>query len=135
MDLRAIRVDLSTVAVTAGFDNAWSIQPDDPQSLPAAVVGGIISMERLNAIVTKIMLPITLYVNAADIQDATERLDLALSTGLPNSLIDCMDAVAEPPNTPSWRSIRFDSSGPYQKVIMPGGGSALSVETRWELTA
>lgn len=133
MDLRAIRKDLGVVAQEAGF-NAWDYEPDDPQNLPAAVVGGIRSMTRLNAQVTRVELGVTFYVNAADPQDATARLDLALSTGIQDSFIDNLDTDAEKPDR-SWRSVRFAASGPYTRYSMPGGAVALGVEITLELTA
>lgn len=133
MDLRQIRADLGTVAAEAGF-NAWDYQPDDLQHLPAAVVGGIKSMERLNQTVTQVQIGVTFYVNPADAKDATSRLDLALSTGNPNSFIDCLDGVSSLDN-PAWRSVRFDSAGPYAMYVMPSGSSALGVEVTLELTA
>lgn len=134
MDLRQLRIDLGKVAQTAGY-NAWDYTPDDPQNLPAAVVGGIRSMVRLNALTTQIQVEVTFYVSAADPKDAAGRLDLALSVGLDGSFIDCLDTMSEAPNTPSWRSVRLDSAGPYQRVLMPGGGAALSVAIVLELTA
>lgn len=133
MDLRQLRADLGVVAASSGF-NAWSYQPDDPQDLPAAVVGGIKSMERLNQTVSQLMIGVTFYANAADPQDATERLDLALSVGNPDSFIDTLDSV-EIADGPAWRSVRFDSAGPYTRYSMPGGGSSLGVEVTLELTA
>lgn len=133
MNLAQLRADLKAVAETAGF-NAWDFLPDDPQHLPAAVVGGIHAMVRLNAHVTQVQIGITFYASHADAKDATRRLDLALSTGDPNSFIDIMDAVTES-DGPSWRSIRFDSCGAYHLVSMPSDGTALAVETIWELTA
>ena len=133
MDLRQIRADLGAVARESNFA-AWDYEPDDPKDLPAAVVGGIQSMTRLNAVVTQIKLDVTFYVNAVDPQDASARLDLALSTGMPDSFIDQLDSVM-PVDGPSWRSIRFDSSGPYKRYAMPGGGVALGVTVTLELTA
>lgn len=133
MNLAQLRADLKAVAEAAGF-NAWDFVPDDPQDLPASVVGGIQSMVRLNAHVTQVKIGIEFYANHADAKDATRRLDLVLSTGDPNSFIDILDHVEES-DGPSWRSIRFDSCGPYTLVTMPGGGSALKVEATYELTA
>ena len=134
MDLRAVRHDLGVVAQNIGL-NAWDYQPDDPQNLPAAVVGGIQEMHRLNRIVTQFKLGVTLYVNCADPQDATAALDLYLSTGLDGSFIEALDAVIPGLDSPAWRSVRFDSAGPYRRYSMPGGGAALGVEVVLELTA
>lgn len=133
MDLRQIRTDIGVVAGESGF-NAWDYAPDDPQDLPAAVVGGIKSMVRLNAVVTECQIEVTFYVNAADPQDAAARLDLALSVGLPDSFIDMLDSVT-PADGPSWRSIRFESAGPYQRYAIPGGAVALGCTVTLELTA
>ncbi len=133
MDLRQLRADLGTVAGEAGF-NAWDYLPDDPKTLPAAVVGGILEMERLNRLTTQIKLGVTFYVSAADPKDASARLDRALSVGLGDSFIDWLDSV-QLADGPSWRSVRFDSAGPYQKFSLPGGGVALGVTVVLELTA
>lgn len=133
MDLRALREDLTAVAEAAGF-NAWSYVPDDPQDLPAAVVGGIQEMNRLNQHVTQIKLGISFIANAADPVDATARLDLALSTGNAESFIDMLDSVGTE-DGPAWSSVRFDSAGPYTSIDLPGGGTALGVEIVLQLTA
>jgi len=133
MDLRKVRADIGVVAGVSGF-NAFDYVPDDPKDLPAAVVGGIKSMVRLNAVVTQVELGVTFYVSAADPQDSAARLDLALSTGLPDSFIDNLDSVT-PADGASWRSIRFQSAGPYIRYQMPGGGVALGVDVVLELTA
>lgn len=133
MDLREIRIGLAAVARAAGF-NAWDYMPDDPQDLPASTVGGIESMVRLNEAVTQVQLKVSFYVNETDMQDATARLDKALSVGLNGSFIDTVDEVTTA-DGPPWRSIRFVSAGPYQRFAMPGNGWALGVETIWEMTA
>lgn len=133
MDLRALRADLGVVANEAGY-SSWDYQPDSLQDLPAAVVGSPQSMRRLNQIVTEVKVPITFYVSEQDPQDATARLDLALSAGLPDSFIDMLDSV-HAADGPSWRSVVFESAGPYQRVIFDGGGSALFVEVLLSLTA
>lgn len=133
MNVRDIRRDIGVVAGRAGF-NAWDYQPDDPQDLPAAVVGGIKEMTRLNKKVTQLKIGVVFYVNAADAQDATSRLDLALSVGNPDSFIDMLDEVTQQ-DSPSWKAIRFESAGPYQKYQMPGESIALGVEAVLELTA
>lgn len=135
MDLRQVRKDLATVAETAGF-NAWSITPDDPQNLPAAVVSGITSLERLTMSgVCKLELDVDLYASAASAADAAARLDLALSLGMPNSFLSVLEDVSPALDGPAWRSARFVSAGPYQRVLMPGGGAALRVTVTVELTA
>ena len=131
--MRALRADLGVVAGEAGF-SAFDYEPADPKNLPAAVVGGIKSMERLNAHVTQIQIGITFFVNAANEKDATARLDLALSTGLPNSFIELLDSVSIE-DGPAWRSVRFESAGPYLHYVMPSGGPALAVEITLEFTA
>ncbi len=133
MDLRQVRKDLGVVAGEAGF-SAWDYVPDDPQDLPAAVVGGLSLFERLNAIVTKVNIGITFYVDLSDAQDAAARLDLVLSTGMPNSFIDWLDSVTSN-DLPAWRSVRFLSAGPYNRYTMPGGAVALGVEVTLEITA
>jgi hypothetical protein len=137
MDLRAIRKDLAVLVQQSGFA-AWSFLPSDPGDLPAGVVGGIKSMVRLNAFVTEITIGITFYANFTDPADAAERLDRMLSTGNANSLIDQFDKLTQS-DTPSWRSIKFDSAGPYTVYTMPSGGpsgaDALGVEVTLGLTA
>lgn len=136
MDLRALRKDLRVVAGESGF-TAWDFVPEDPQDLPAAVVGAPKSMVRMNRLITQVEIPITFYASLADPLDATERLDLALSTGLPNSFIDLLDFAAqqEGATAPSWRSVRFVSAGPYTRFALPGTVYALGVEVILELTA
>lgn len=134
MDLRQLRADLGTVAQTSGF-NAWDYEPDDVQDLPAAVVSGIKEMERLNRLVTRVKVVITFLVSLADPQDAAARLDTALSNGVQDSFIDNLDSVSVENDGPAWRSVRFDSAGPYTRYQMPGGGSYLGVEVLLELTA
>lgn len=133
MNLRAIREDLAAVAQEAGF-NSWSVSPDDPQDLPAAVVGGIQNLVRLNRLTTQIQIGITFYVSLAEPVDATARLDLALSVGETGSFIDLLDSVHAEDGA-AWRSVRFVSAGPYTRFTMPGGGAALGVEVQLELTA
>lgn len=133
MDLRKVRQDIGVVAGESGF-NAWDYQPDDPQDLPAAVVGGIQSMKRLNRLTTEVKIDVTFYVNASDPEDAAKRLDLALSVGMPDSFIDMLDSVTVE-DGPSWRSIRFNSAGSYMKYQMPGNAVALGVTVTLELTA
>lgn len=135
MDLSALRADLATVAKTAGF-NAWSYMPDDPKDLPAAVVAGVRSMSRLTiggACVVE--LEVELYVNATDPEDASKRLDLALSLGVGESFLTILEAIDPNLDKPAWRSARFVTAGPYTRVAMPGGGVALSVAVLLELTA
>ena len=135
MDFRALRTDFGTVAQTAGF-NAYDYEPDDPGALPAAVVGGVRSLRRLTMSGTcEVELEITLYVSAADPQDATATLDLALSLGLSTSLLSILEAVDPILDKPSWRSARFVTAGPYQRVAMPGGGAALACSVVVEFTA
>ena len=56
--------------------------------------------------------------------------------GQVGSLIDAFDAVKDGIDKPCWRSHRFDRSGRYQRVSMPGGaGVALSVPVYYEFTA
>jgi hypothetical protein len=133
MDLARIREDLAAVATAAGF-NSWDYEPDDPQTLPACIIGGIREMERLNAIVTRAQILVTFYCSVADPKDATRRLDLALSVGHPNSFIDMLDSVTLE-DGPAWRSIRFESASRYRRFAMPGGHVALGVEIVLELTA
>ncbi len=133
MDLRAVRHDIGVVAQTANF-NTWDYQPDDPKDLPAAVVGGIKAMQRLNAAVTLVQIGVTFFVNASDPQDAAQRLDLALST-IDGSFCSALDAYVETPNPHAWRSAKFLSAGPYLRYTMPGGGVALGCEMLLELTA
>lgn len=136
MDLAAVRADLATVARQAQFPNAWSIAPDDVGDLPAAVIAGISSLQRLTMSgVCKFTLDVDLYVNAADPVDAAARLDLALSLGLADSFLTALEAVTSADN-PSWRSVLFLNAGPYQHVSMgPEGGMALRVTISLELTA
>ncbi len=133
MDMRQVRADLGTVARSAGW-NAWDYQPDDPQNLPAAVVGGISEFMRLNRLVSQFKIGVTFYVNLANPQDAAERLDLVLSPGNPDSFLDVLDSVTAEDGA-AWRSVRFDSATPYQRYSMPGGLYALGVELMLELTA
>jgi hypothetical protein len=137
MDLRAIRTDIGVLASNAKF-NAWSYMPSDPQDLPAAVVGGIKSMKRLNRLVTQLQIGVIFYVNFTDPEDAATRLDTALSTGNPDSFIDQVDSLTQA-DQPSWRSIRFESAGPYTVYTLPSGdpsgADALGVEVILELTA
>lgn len=132
MDLRQIRTDLGTVAGEAGY-SAWSYQPDDPQALPAAVVGGIHSFERLNVKETRIELGVTFYVSLQNAEDAAARLDLLLSVGDPDSFVTLLDAVD--PATASWFGLWITSAGPYQRVAMPDSSVALSVELVLQITA
>lgn len=135
MILGDVRKDLGVLGRTAGL-NAWDYQPDDPQDLPAMVVGGIKSMVRLNQKVSLVQIGVTMYVNAADPEDASRKLDQLLSVGTEDGLsfIDILDSHAAD-EAASWRSIKFLSAGPYQKYAMPGDGSALGVEVTVELTA
>lgn len=135
MDLRQLRADISAVAQAAGF-NSWDYMPDDPQDLPAAVVGGIKSMERLNRQVTQVQIGVTFYASAADPLDATSVIDRALSIGAAEtSFIDLLDDVDVIADGPAWRSARFDHSSEYRLYGMPGGGNALGVEVTLEFTA
>lgn len=136
MDLRQVRADLATVAATAGF-NAWDFEPDDPQQLPAAVVGAPLLIERMNAHVTKLQLPVGLYVSNADARAATALLDQALSTGVgEGSFLDALDSLTQADTEASaWRSARFESASQYQRVALDGGGSMLAVPIVLELTA
>lgn len=135
MDLRQVRKDLATVGTTAGF-NSWSVHPDDPQDLPALVVGGIKSMTRLTMSgVCQFELELAFYVSAASPDDAAERLDMVLSLGEPDSFLTVLEAVSAQRDNPAWRSARFVGAGPYQRVTMPGGGAAMSVTVTLELTA
>ncbi len=136
MDLAALRSDIKVIGQTCGL-NAWDYQPDDPQNLPALVVGGMRSLTRLNQVVAQIEVSVHIYVNAADPKDATRALDALLSINQPakTSFIDVLDSEMETLDTPSWRSIKFLSAGPYTHYIMPGGLTALGVEVILELTA
>lgn len=133
MDLRAVRRDICTVAGEAGF-NAFSYQPSDLKTFPAAVVGGVRSFVRLNVRVTQVQIACTFYVALTDVEEATRKLDLVLSTGDPNSFVDLLDSV-QPDDNPSWRSVRIDSAGAYTQYSFPGGAIALGVEVILELTA
>lgn len=134
MDLRQLRVDLGVVGQMAGF-NAWNIVPDDPQHLPAMVVGGVRSMQ----VITmdggvEVELVATFYTSTADAEDATAVLDLVLSIGKEDSFLDWLLNV-KPVDGPAWRSVRFVQAGPYHDVAMPGGSVALAVEVVLSFTA
>lgn len=133
MNLGAIREDLRVVAESIGF-NAWSYQPDDPKDLPAAVIGGIKGLTRLNQVVSQIQLGVSFFCNLNDPQDATNRLDLALSVGVDGSFVDALDAIT-PDDSPAWRSCKFVSAGPYLRYQMPANQAALGCEAILELTA
>lgn len=135
MDLRAIRAALGVLSAAANF-NAWDYIPDDPQHLPAAVVDGILSLDRLNAHVTQFDITITFYASGADPKDASARLDLLLSTGITGSFADLLTtaaAVLSP--APPWRTIKLKTAGPYTRYAMPNGELALGVQITLELTA
>ena len=140
MDLGKLREDIAVVCRTAGL-NGWNFDTDDPQNLPAAVVSGVDQMERLNRIVTRVVIMIDLYVSNAEPLDGSRALDRLLSTdvvkedGKVGSLIDAFDAVQDGIDQPSWRSHRFDSAGRYTRVSMPGGGVALYCQVLYEFTA
>lgn len=139
MDLHQLRADVGAVGRAAGF-NAWSYEPDDPQNLPALVVGGVKSLIRKTMSgICELEIDITLYVNAANPEDAAARLDLALSLGMADSFLSYMEAVdpqAGPPESrPAWRSARFIAAGSYQRVTMPGGGEAATVNITYSFTA
>lgn len=131
-DLRAIRRDIGVVAGEAGF-TAWDYEPDDPQLYPAAVVGGIVELERLNRAVTRAQIAVTFYASLADPADAAARLDLALSVGVQGSFIDVVDSVTLD-DGPSWKTIKLVSAGPYTRYQMPGGASTLGVTATLEIT-
>lgn len=133
MNVGAVRADLRAVAESVGF-NAWAYQPDDPKDLPAAIIGGVKQYTRLNQTVTQIQLGVSFLANLNDPEDATNRLDLALSVGVDGSFIDAIDAIV-PADSPAWRSCKFVSWGPYLRYAMPGGAAALGVEAILELTA
>jgi hypothetical protein len=134
MDLRAIRRSIAAIALESGF-SAWDYAPDDPSELPAAVVGGIKQMRRMNRLVCEIQIGVTFYASQADPIDATSRLDNALSTGTDGgtSFLDNLDAADDA--AAGWRSIRFLAAGPYAVYAMPGNAKALGVEVILELTA
>lgn len=134
MKLRELRTDLGVVAATAGF-NAWNIVPDDPQYLPAAVVGGVRSMQ----VITmdggvEVELVVTFYVPMTDAEDSTAVLDLVLSMGEDGSFLTVLMGVTAE-DGPAWRSVRFTQAGPYHTVAMPGGSVALAVEVVLTFTA
>ena len=133
MDLRKLRTDLGTVATEAGF-TAWDYYPDDVQNLPAAVVGGIAGMVRLNRLVTEIDIGITFYCSLADPADAAARLDLALSTNMDGSFLDAVDEIT-PTDAVNWRSVTFVRAGPYNRYDMPGNTHALGCEIVLRFTA
>lgn len=139
MDLRKIRTDVAVVGAEAGF-NAWNVIPDDPQDLPACVVGGVRSLKRLTmAGACELQIEVEFYANAADMVDATTTLDMVLSLGLQTSFLSLLEAADEQPvgspTRPSWRSAMFIGAGPYKQIAMPGGGVALAVGVVIEFTA
>ncbi len=129
MDIAAIRASLALGARDAGF-GAWDYAPDDPFDLPAAVVGGIKSMNILTRSVTQAEIGILFYCSLADAEDATRRLDLVLSVGDPDSFLTNILNYT----TAGWTSIRFVSAGPYSRYSMPGGAVSLGVEILLEIT-
>jgi len=134
VDLRQLRTDLSVVGASAGF-NAWNVEPDDPQHLPAMVVGGVRSMRILTIDGgVEVEISATFYANAADNEDATATLDMVLSIGTADSFLDWLLSV-KPVDEPAWRSVRFVQAGPYHEVALPGSGTALAVEVVLSFTA
>lgn len=135
LDLRAVREGLASAARECGF-SAWDYQPDDPQQLPAAVVGAPVEMEALTLTRWKLVVPVTFYCSTADPKDASERLDLVLSINLVDeddeprlSFIDTLKAAEAPP----WKSARF-SSAETGRYTMPGGSVALGTRVDIEVT-
>lgn len=135
MNLRQLRTDVGAVAAGAGF-NAWNIEPDDPEHLPAAVVGGVRSMQLITmAGGVEVELVVTFYVSTADAEDGTAVLDMVLSMGQPDSFLTALLGV-EQENGPAWSSVRFVQAGPYHNVQLPGnGGVAQAVEVLLSFTA
>lgn len=100
MNLAQIRIDIAKVLRTLGW-NGWNFQPND-LTFPAAVVKmptSIAFNTNMGGIAT-IELPVQLLVNSAQAEDAQKRLDLALSTGNPESIHDALKAAEG-----AWRGI------------------------------
>lgn len=140
MNLAKIRADLKVVAETCGV-NAWDYAPDDVKVLPAAVVGAPQAMRRLNRLKTEVEIPVAFYVNNADPQDATRRMDALLSMNVQNdpefvgvAFMDVLDTVhAE--DGPAWDSVRFSHAEPYSLVNMGNDAVALACKITLTLTA
>lgn len=123
-----MRADLAVVAKAAGF-SSFAYEPDDPQNLPAAVVGGIQSMTRLNRLTTELVLGVTFYCSLASARDAASRLDKVLSIGTGTGFLDLLAT------TSTFKSWVFQSAGPYTTYQLPGGDFALGCTVTLQLTA
>jgi hypothetical protein len=131
MNLHQIRLDLSAALSDLGW-NSYAYLPDDISVFPAAAVRvpTAITYNSAGGGVSTITLPVTLLVSRANAQDAQQRLDLALSTGNPESVTDALRAVTEP----SWRALQPTGVSNFGSTQL-GNTSVLAADLNLELMA
>jgi threonine dehydrogenase-like Zn-dependent dehydrogenase len=132
MDLHGIRTDLAAILAPLGYQS-YAYLPDDPQVLPAAVVGVPAAIEygmTLGSTVA-VEIPLTLVFSMTSVQDAQARMDAALSTGVTGSVIDALRTTG----STYWNgSVRVTGAGPVGTVAV-GSSNALAVTLTLSLHA
>lgn len=137
MNVATVRADLAIVAAACGY-SSFPYEPADPGGLPAAVVGGISSMVRLNQFVTKLQIGVTFFAalgNDAG-KSAAEKIDGTLSVGTGTGFVDHLAAEAAAGHLTAIKvnGWAFVSAGPYTKYELPGAVPALGCTMTIELT-
>lgn len=112
MNVRAIRTDMAAALSAAGYTGLPAV-PDTVPDFPAAIVAPPRAIDFGETLTqASLLIPVTIAVSASDIDDAQRRLDLAVSTGNPESVVDVLNGTA----SANWTSIRVDSIEGYRSV-------------------
>jgi hypothetical protein len=122
MDVGAIRAELAAALTAAGYV-AYSYVPDAVE-WPAAIVNPpTLTDYAASLTMAKLTIPVTIATLVTTMQDAQRILDLALSTGNPESVNDALESHV----TTAWKAVNVVEAQGLRQV-QDGSNTALAFD-------